>query len=127
MASRLDLNLDKGATFYLDLFWKYPDPNDPKNFLPIDLGPFEARMMVREEYDDPDPFISLTSLDSSGSRIDVDVPNNTIRIIILPSTSEVLFEERGVYDLEMYRRDDLEYVVRLVQGKIRIKPEATRA
>jgi len=123
MAGRLDLEINKGATYVKSFIWETKDTNTGVT-TPVDLTEFSARMQAREEFDSPVAFLNLNS--DPGGGIELGGLPGEIKVTVLPSTSSVLVQEGGVYDLELFHTNNPEYVVRLLEGKIKLRPEVTR-
>lgn len=123
MAGRLDLEINKGATYVKSFIWETKDTGTGVT-TPVDLTEFSARMQAREEFDAPTPFLNLNS--NPGGGIELAGLPGEIKITILPSVSSALLQEGGVYDLELFHTNNPEYVVRLLEGKIKLRPEVTR-
>lgn len=118
MAARLDLIIEKGSTFERVFTWKTKNPTTGA-LTPVDLSGYSARAMMREEYDSPQPFISLTT----GNGISIDLDTNEITLTISATTTASIIADRGYWDLEMVTGQT---VIRLLEGKVKIKPEVTR-
>lgn len=118
MAARLDLIIEKGSTFERVFTWKTKNPNTGA-LEPVNLSGYGARAMMREEYDSPQPFISLTV----GSGITITSATGEIAITITAEQSASILPDRGVWDIEVYSGDT---VYRLLEGKVKLKPEVTR-
>jgi len=115
-AGKLNLLVEKGATFSLTLIYN-TKINDVST--PVDLTGYTARAQFREEYDSPSAFVSLTST----SGIVLGGNTGTITLNIPANTTQTLVPDLAVWDLELQSGDT---VVRLVEGKVRLKPEVTR-
>lgn len=118
MAARLDLTIDKGSTFERVFTWKTKDPTTGA-LIPVDLSGYSARAMMREEYDSAQPFISLTT----GNGININIDTNEVTLSIPATTTASIVVDRGYWDLEMVTGQT---VIRLLEGKVRLKPEVTR-
>ena len=118
MAATLDLIIDKGSTFERVFTWKTKDPTTGVE-VPVDLTGYSARAMMREEFDSPQPFLSLTL----GNGITMDDNAGKITLIVTAAQSAALTQELGRWDLEVFTGD---YVKRLLEGKVKIRPEVTR-
>lgn len=119
MAARLDLTIEKGSTFERVFTWKTKDPVTG-NLTVVDLSGYTARAMMREDYDSAQPFISLSTDDSS---IVIDLNTNEVRLTIPANITTGIQVDRGYWDLEMVSGVT---VIRLLEGKVKIKPEVTR-
>lgn len=118
MAARLDLTIEKGSTFERVFTWKTKNPTTGA-LTPVDLSGYNARAMMREDYDSPEPFVSL----STGNGIEINLDTNEITLTIPATTTTSILAERGYWDLEMVTG---ETVIRLLEGRVKIKPEVTR-
>lgn len=118
MAAKLDLTIDKGSTFERVFTWNTKNPTTGA-LVPVGLAGYSARAMIREEYDSPQPFLSLTI----GNGIEIDSINNTITISISAQQSSAIIQESGKWDLEVFTGS---YVKRLLEGKVKLRPEVTR-
>lgn len=114
MATRLDFNLDQGATFEHELTWTTSDGT------PIDLTGFVARMQVREQIGSE---VIIFDLTTENSGIILGGSDGKITINIPADDSSNAIRTRGVYDLELVSPEG--FVTRLVQGKVVIDPEVT--
>lgn len=117
-AGKLNLTIEKGATFTRVLTWSTRDETTGIT-TPVDLTGYTARSQFREEIDSSTAFISLTST----SGIALGGATGTITLTISAATTAALIPESGVWDLELVSGD---IVTRLVEGKVRLIPEVTR-
>lgn len=122
MAAEQDLEMDQGAYWSQLIDWKDEDEN------PIDLTNYTARMQIRRKVQSQSSLIELTT---SNGRITLGGTAGTILLAIeaddtaaLPATP---FDHRWYYDLELLPAGDEDLVVRLMQGRIVVSPEVTRA
>jgi len=126
MALKYDLTIDKGATYIKQLTWYEPPPNpnpsklthgDPKN-----LTGYKGELMIREDFADDIPKVTLNSLNGG---IIITGVTGIINIRIEASETSNLTFDAGVYDLELTASDGT--VVRLVEGKVKVSPNVTRS
>lgn len=114
MAQKENLSIDQGVT-YKHRF-DYVDTTNT----PIDISGYTARMQIRESVDD-----TVTVYDSTvGSDIEIDGPNGTVTLTIPATTTEAFTFSAGVYDIEIVSSQS--EVIRLVEGRVKIRPEVTR-
>ncbi len=109
-----NLAIYKGATF--EHRFAFVDENDE----PVNVTGYTARMMIREEWDSPDPpLISLT--ESSGIAISGSL--GVFDVTISAIDTAALTVDKAVYDLEAVQGPK---VIKLARGKIKVYPEVTR-
>lgn len=120
MAGRLDLIIEKGATFTKKFQWLTTDEATGVK-TPVDLTGFTAEAMFREEIDSPIPFLTLTTADGS-IELPVTEPG-TIIFHVPPIISSAIVANGGIWDLELTSGT---VVTRLLEGKVKLKPEVTR-
>ena len=121
MAGKLDLTIEKGSTFERVFTWQTKD-TETGQLTPVNLAGYKARCMFREVIDDPVPFLTLTT---ENGRIIIEDLTGIIRFNIPADVSAAVIPERGVWDLELYTSDGA-FVIRLLEGKVKLKPEVTR-
>lgn len=115
MATKLDLQMDQGATFEHQLTWK------TESGTAIDLTGYTARMQVRTKVSATETIFDLTT---ENGFLELGGVAGTIIIKINNTMSSAVDELRGVYDLELV--SGAGFITRLVQGKLTIDPEVTR-
>lgn len=123
-AGRYDIELEQGATFDLPL--RYEDSDGG-----VDLSSYSARMQVRES-PASDLLVEFNSDLSSNGFIFMsgaaedreDSANGNLRVYMTAANSTVLPRFAGRYDLELV--DSSGYVIRLLEGQFKVKPEVTR-
>ena len=124
MALKYDLEVDKGATYIKHLTWFEPPPSpNPAKLThgdPKDLTGYKGELMVREDISDSLPQVTLNSLNGG-----ISVSSGTITIRIEASATESFIFDSGVYDLKLTAPDGT--VTRLVEGKLKVSPDVTRA
>ena len=118
MAARLDLTIEKGSTFERVFTWKTRNPTTGV-LEPVNLAGYGARAMMREEYDSPTPFVSLTV----GNGLTLTEATGEISLVVTSAQTTAILAERGVWDIELFSGDT---VYRLLEGKVKLKPEVTR-
>ena len=121
MAGKLDLTIEKGSTFERVFTWKTKD-TETGQLTPVNLAGYKARCMFREVIEDAIPFLTLTT---ENGRILIEDLTGIIRLNIPAEMSTSVIPERGVWDLELYTPDET-FVIRLLEGKVKLKPEVTR-
>ena len=120
MSARLDLIIEKGSTFKRTFTWKARNQETGQLEI-VNLTGYSARSMMREEYDSPQPFISLTV----GNGLVLVPETGEIQMTITAEQSAPILAERGVWDLEVFTISG-EVVYRLLEGKVKLKPEVTK-
>jgi len=112
MASKHNMNIDKGATFSLIL--EYKDSASQA----IDLSGYTAKMQLR--YTNK-PLLPLAiELSTENGRITI--TGNQIQLYIAATDTEQLLLTGIIYDLELYHEDT---VIRLVEGNVIVSKEVT--
>lgn len=113
-AGALDITIEQGATFLLNLVWK-----DSLGAL-INLTGYTARMMVRQTH------VATTVLMSLTSPTDITLGGalGTINVKATAAVTALLPARNAVYDLEMVGPDGT--VTRLIEGAVTVTPEVTR-
>ena len=128
-AGKYSFTIEQGATLQFEIQYK-----DSTN-TPIDLSTYNRRMQVRPTVGSSDVYLSLTSdLQSDGTGLNFSGSNGTtppqsgsIGIYISAVTSSNLDFSEAYYDLEIYSGSGVsEYVVRLLEGKVKLSKEVTR-
>lgn len=118
MAGKLDLVIDKGSTFEKELTWSTTINNVST---PVNLTGMSIRAMFREEMDSPTPFLTLTT-ENGGIEI-VDALLGKAKLLVPATTSSAILALSGVWDIEFVSGTT---VVRLLEGKVKLRPEVTR-
>ena len=128
-AGKYSFTIEQGATLQFEIQYK-----DSTNTA-IDLSTYNGRMQVRPTVGSSDVYLSLTSdLQSDGTGLNFSGSNGTtppqsgsIGIYISAVTSSNLDFSEAYYDLEIYTGSGVsEYVVRLLEGKVKLSKEVTR-
>jgi hypothetical protein len=120
-AVRYDLYIEKGATF--SRVFRYKDANG----VAIDLTGYVARMKVRAPDHAGDVVAGFDlSVENSPPEITIDGEAGEVAVEIADEITEAVDSATcaGVYDLEI--ESPAGKVTRLVEGKVRFSPEATR-
>lgn len=118
-AGKLDLYIEKGATWDHTLYWQIGEPP-----VAVDLTGFTARMKIRA----PGPnggttqIIELTT-ENDRIALETDAEAGRIDLHIDADDTEALLGATGLYDLELVNGEE---VTRLVQGVVTLSPESTR-
>ena len=118
----LDITIQQGATFDITLTWQ------DANGTPIDLTGYTARMQIRENIEDANFVVEITTTPTASGSIVLGGAAGTIQLII-PSDVTTGFTtwDEGVYDLEMISdAGPPEVVRRLLEGCVVVTPEVTR-
>ncbi len=118
MAGKLDLVIDKGSTFEKELTWSTLVNNVST---PVNLTGMSVRAMFREEMDSPSPFLTLTT-ENGGIELTEPLAGKS-KLRVSATASAALVPISGVWDIEFVSG---ETVVRLLEGKVKLKPEVTR-
>lgn len=118
MAGRLDLAIDKGSTFEKEITWSTVTNNVST---PVNLTGMSIRAMFREEMDSPSPFLTLTT--ENGGAVISDALLGKFKLLVPAATSSAIIPISGVWDVELVSGVT---VVRLLEGKVKLKPEVTR-
>jgi len=93
-----------------------------KSGVPFPLTGYNARMMIREHYEDASPLVTLTS-PSNG--LTVNESAGTVDIVIKPSVTNGITAKFGFYDLEVLVGTDEDSVYRVLRGAVTFSPQAT--
>lgn len=114
-AGKLDLLIEKGATYHKTLIWEVGDPGEP-----VDLTGYSARMQIRNTQGS-----MLLELTTSNARITLQPGGEAGRIDLLieATDTEALAGSTAKYDLELVSGTE---VTRLVQGDVTLSPEITK-
>ena len=120
-AGKYSFVVEQGATTNFNILYQ----DSSKNY--IDLTGYEARMQLRPSVNSTTVYLQLSSsLNSDGTGITVD-PSGSINIYISSCTSSMLTFDQAGYDLEIYSGSgDCPYVIRLLEGNIKLSKEVTR-
>jgi len=110
-----DFEMQQGATFRHVIRWKENGEN-------VDLTDYTAAMQIRIRHTSDD---AIVSLDDDGNGITLGGAEGTITIVIDSSVTTDIEPRNYMYDLEL--TDDSGYVFRLLEGRITVTPEVTRA
>lgn len=128
-AGRYTFTIEQGATTDFEI--RYLDASGN----PVDLTGYSARLQVRPTKGSDTVYLTLSSsllpdgtgLNLSGSDGNTPLTSGSIGIYIAACTSSLLTFDEGVYDLELYSGDSqCPYVVRLLEGKVKISKQVTR-
>ena len=116
----INLEIEKGTTFRQQFQWLNPD-----GVTPINLAGCTARSQWRSTIDSPNVLNSLTT---ENQKILIDESAGTITLHLQATETASYTFTSVVYDLEVvFPAVNNEIpVYRLVQGKIKFKPEVTR-
>lgn len=130
-AGRYPLYIEQGATVDFEL--QYQDSTGS----PVDLSGYSARMQIRPSIDSSTVYLALSSsyvpgascLSLSGSRALKPPTSGSIGVYINAcDTTSMTFGE-AIYDLELsypVSGSNCDYVIRLLQGPVRVSKEVTR-
>jgi len=107
------IKIDQGGTWTLSLTYKI-------NSTLVNLTGFTASMMVRTNYTDDNPLLSLTTANGGialgGTAGTIIITASAIKTAAIPAG-------QAVYDLELYTGSE---VRKLLRGDVTIVPEVTR-
>jgi hypothetical protein len=115
-AGKLNLYIEKGATWRHVVFWNVGEPP-----VPVDLTGYSARMMIRAGANCGTTL--LASLTTENGRITLNAEPGRIDLYISALDTEALAGASGVYDLELVNGQE---VTRLLQGEVTLACEVTR-
>lgn len=128
-AGKYSFTIEQGATLQFEIQYK-----DSTNS-PVDLSTYNGRMQVRPTVGSSEVYLTLSStlqsdgtgLNFSGSNGNTPPISGSIGIYISAATSSNLDFNEAYYDLEIYSGSGAnEYVVRLLEGKVKLSKEVTR-
>ncbi len=108
MAKRYDLTIDQGATYPIDI--ECQDENGDS----IVLTGVTPRAHIRYSYADESPAAIFTA----------SISGNTVSLSLSASQTAALTRTYGVWDCELEFDDGT--VQRLLEGKVAVRPEATK-
>ena len=114
-AATLDILIEQGATFVLNLVWQ------DSTGAAIDLSLFTADMQVRSKVSDTNILLEAST---ANGYIVLGGPAGTIAITVPAAVTAALTATRGVYDLEITSPTGT--VTRLVEGDVEVSLEVTR-
>jgi len=112
-AGKLDLIIEKGATFRRTLYWETEAPAAP-----IDLTGYTARMQIRTKLENS----LVLALTTENGRIQLVAVEGRIDLIITAAETMAMTGTDAVYDLEMVKEDE---VTRLIEGDVLLSQEVT--
>jgi len=131
-AGKYSFMIEQGATTDFEI--QYTDASGN----PVDLTDYEGRMQIRSAPEGT-IYITLSSslgpcgtgLNFNGSPSDAGYPkpktSGSIGIYIASVSSSALSFNEAVYDLEIYSGSDCPYVIRLLEGNVKLSQEITTA
>lgn len=127
-AGKYSFIIEQGSTFDVEIQYKDASGN------PIDLSDYQARMHIRQTTDSNTILLALSSsrnpdgtgLNMSGSAGINPPASGTIGIYISACTSSTLDFNEAKYDLEIYSGSSCPYVIRILQGNVKLSKEVTR-
>lgn len=114
-AGEYDIRVEQGATFQRTITWSDSVGN------PIDLTGYTARLQMRNNLNDPTPFLDLTT---ENGGITLGGAQGTVTLLATDEQTSAIDSKKGVYDLEIELSDGS--VVRLLAGKVTVSYEVTR-
>lgn len=117
-AANYDFIIEQGARFLRSIYWRDSSDN------PVDLTNYTASLKVRKRYDSA----VLLSLSTGGGGITITGASGLITIDISEGTTSGLSFYTALYDLELYPpAPNAGNVIRLMQGKVTLEREVTKA
>lgn len=131
-AGKYSFIIEQGATTDFEI--QYTDSSGD----PVNLSDYEGRMQIRSSVGG-EVYITLSSslgpcgtgLNFNGSPSTEGYPfpksSGSIGIYIASVSSSALDFSEGVYDLEIYSGSDCPYVIRLLEGNVKLSKEVTTA
>lgn len=123
-----DTTIEVGAKFEREYQWT-DDAGDPAQ----DITGWKARMHVRKPIDSDDILLAAYSESADGNTyFTIDGPLATVTLLVPATVTATLeWSGRAFYDIELVPPDgggwDEEGVVRLVEGRYRLKKNVTRS
>lgn len=125
-AGKYNFVIEQGAT--LDFQIEYKDASGA----PIDLTNYEGRMSIKSGIGGTEYINLSSSLGPCGTGLNFSGSNNvnpptsgSIGIYISAASSSALDFNEGVYDLELYSGSNCEYVIRLIEGRVKLSKQVT--
>lgn len=115
-AKKLDITIEQGATFVMNLTWKNPAGS------PVNLTGYTAKMQARLKYSDTAALVTFSTTDGT---ITLGGAAGTVAVSGLATMSGITKPVIGVYDLELTETSTGK-VTRLLQGRAFISPEVTK-
>ena len=122
-AAKLDLLIDKGATFRRTFFWKTRSGTGVIS--DVDLSGFTARMKIRLKRSDPDPPLAELTTANGGIVLESGGETGRIDLFISDTTTAAYTWSAAVYDLELIDAGGAGDVTRLLQGRVAANDEVT--
>jgi hypothetical protein len=118
---RDDIVLPRGAT--VKMAW----PVRTADGVPANLAGFSGRSQVRDPVTDQ-IYLNLPSISSYGGLpgIYIDIDNSYVVLYIPATALDNATWKSGIYDIEIFNEDTPPVVIRAVEGRIRLKKDATR-
>jgi hypothetical protein len=113
-AGQYNFIIEQGSTFQRTLIYK------DENGDPVDLTPYDARMMIKAAKADTEAILSLSNETEGG--LTLGGAAGTIAILISAEDTEDLDFDSAYYDLEI---ETDEVVTRLLEGTVTLSKEVT--
>ena len=114
-AVKIDLTIEKGATFGKIFLWKDSDK------VPINLTDYTARMQIKKSNAS---LTNLVELTTENGGITITPIEGKIELYISDTDTSALVENKGQYDLELITPDTT--IVKFVRGYVVILEEITK-
>ena len=118
VAARYDITIEQGSKFESTIIYKDSNGNI------VDLTGYTAEMQIRETVASATTLITLST---SNGRITITGASGQIDLSINATDTDDLDFERGVYDLEITPASGADNTIRILQGKVALSKEVTRA
>lgn len=115
-AKKLDITIEQGATFVMNLTWTSPAGT------PVNLTGYTAKMQARWKPSDASALVTFSTADNT---ITLGGAAGTIAISGPAAMAGVTKKRYGVYDLELTQTSTGK-VTRLLEGRALISPEVTK-
>lgn len=119
MAAKLNLEIDKGATFAYDVVYKTKSTSTSVPTI-IDLTGYTAKMQIRSSVTSN---VVIKELTTENGGLILTPTNGKITIWMSSTETAAIAVDTAVYDLELINGT---IIKRLIEGKIKFKPEVTR-
>lgn len=118
---KLNLCIYKGAALSEVLTWETEDEYGVTTV--TDLTGYTARAQARADYDSATAFMDLTT---ENGGITLGGAAGTITLFMAATATDDITATEGVWDLELIPPSGAAYAIRLLQGKVCVREEATR-
>ena len=119
-AGKYNITVEQGSTLNFKVIYESSDGT------PVPLNNYSAKMQIRPDYADLTSTTYLTlssSLDMDGTGLTITPTSGSVGIFISAAKTDAFQFTEAIYDLELYNND---LVVRLLEGKVKVKKSVTR-